>query len=146
MLPPHSPSLYYCLFLYPQIPLPYLSSLYSPGKHLLWLNPILCPLGQLSAHIRAPLMAGRKHTTMPTGFILNLWPQTSSEPLGLLGNRTLLKPPKPLSSALLLADQLASYFTEKIEAVIRDLPHLPTTQSILPASSPQVQPAFLKGG
>lgn len=55
-------------------------------------------------------MAGRKHTTMLAGLILNLWPQTSSELLGILGNSTLFKPPKPLSSSSLSDDQLAFRF------------------------------------
>ena len=76
-------------------------------------------------------MADRKHIALLTGIILNLLPQTSSEPSGLLGNFSVLKPPKPLSSSSLTTDQLTSHFTEKMKAVIREFLCLPTTESVL---------------
>lgn len=51
--------------------------------------------------------------------------------LGTPWQFTVLKPPKPLSSSSLTTDQLASHFTEKMKAVIREFPCLPTTKSVL---------------
>ena len=99
-----------CLSLQFQSPPPISRHCTLLGKTLLWLNLTFHSLSQLHEQ---QFMAGRKHTALLTGIILNLWPQTSSEPLGLLGNFTVLKPLKPLSSSSLTTEKLTSHFTEK---------------------------------